>query len=784
MNETVQRLEKICSDADTHSKSSMWKDAESFFAEADRLWRELDSQGTYSVLKEQFDEACRHFHSRHEAHKLRKARISERESLCESVEKLAGRNDAEAAETAAEAARKWHLLEPIPPEYMEIVQARFNKALKDFQDRKDALDREKALFDSRAADIENCCAAMERLASDGNPVKGAKHAEKTRKKWAELTADLHGVDALKKRFADAYKAFVERKERFVAEFNAAVEKEEKELKDLCDELQKCVVSENLREMLPKVKELRGSWKKSALEYPGKEHLVRRFEKLINTFYSSLKAQFEEEDWARWENYTHKLTLCEKAEKLIAETDCYVKSRAVNELRHEWKEVGSVPKEKSDEIWQRFHSACEKIQQECGEFFIRLKAEREENLKAKTAICEEAEKLAGSTDWNSTAAALKALQQKWKDTGRAEKEDEEPLFQRFRKVCDDFFTRRKEHYKQIHERNSENKKAKVALCEKAESLAGMADWHEAFKIVREIKLDWKDAGFCGRDEEGLWNRLNAAFDAFFQKINGQRPVNLAAKQQLCDEIEAAIAKPDAETDFDSIPAKAAELRRKWDEIGPGPKDEEKALYEKFCALLARLEDRRLAHLNALREAREQNIRLRIRLISQVEGLAEKAKAGQDIALALDALKAEWNNSGDIPEDAAQRLNRAFTTACGEAASGNSQFFNRLKDKRQKDLKQKRELCVEIERLANISASGAASPEKEVVSEDVLSELKFALESNIISHGNSDRRSHRDRTDLAQDIKKRWDKINSDPSDEDEALNQRFARALNKLSPRKS
>ena len=57
-----------------------------------------------------------------------------------------------------------------------------------------------------------------------------------------------------------------------------------------------------------------------------------------------------------DNLKKKLLLCEKVEAL-GETD---EVDTVKALQAEWKSVGPAPKDQSDEVWNRFRAACDKV----------------------------------------------------------------------------------------------------------------------------------------------------------------------------------------------------------------------------------------------------------------------------------------------------------------------------------------------------------------------------------------------------------------------------------------
>src|SRR6185369_12543074 len=69
-----------------------------------------------------------------------------------------------------------------------------------------------------------------------------------------------------------------------------------------------------------------------------------------------------------------------------------------------------------------------------------KQEWNENLARKEALCERAQQLADSTDWDTTASELKKLQAEWKAIGPTRRDKSEEVWTRFRSAADKFFER--------------------------------------------------------------------------------------------------------------------------------------------------------------------------------------------------------------------------------------------------------------------------------------------------------------------------------------------------------
>ena len=107
--------------------------------------------------------------------------------------------------------------------------------------------------------------------------------------------------------------------------------------------------------------------------------------------------------------------------------------------------------------------------------------------AKNALAEQAEALADSTDWQSTAAAFPRPQG---DSGRRPvsraKRDDEALWQRFRGAQEKFFSARKQTFNARDNEQKQNLTAKKALVVKAEALLPIKDAKSARKALRDIR----------------------------------------------------------------------------------------------------------------------------------------------------------------------------------------------------------------------------------------------------------------------------------------------------------
>jgi hypothetical protein len=276
---------------------------------------------------------------------------------------------------------------------------------------------------------------------------------------------------------------------------------------------------------------------------------------------------EADDWKRFANVAIQEQLCARMETLKTAEDLDAAAREVRELQEKWRAAADVPRAQADALWRRFKTAHDEVWARCEAHFASQAVERAENLARKVALCEQAEALAGSTDWIQTADALKGLQAQWKTIGPVSRGREKAVWERFRSACDRFFTRRHDDLTQRKAAWSENLARKEALCERAEALAESADWDKTTAEVRHLQAEWKAIGPVKKSKsEAIWQRFRGACDKFFgryaQRHDTARAERVAAREAICTELESLAAAPEASDPPADLLTTARTLRTRW------------------------------------------------------------------------------------------------------------------------------------------------------------------------------------------------------------------------------
>ena len=205
----------------------------------------------------------------------------------------------------------------------------------------------------------------------------------------------------------------------------------------------------------------------------------------------------------------------------------------------WKGLPRLDRKADDELWHRFSHARSAFSKRRKAHFASLDAQREESRKAKEKLVAEAEALSNSTDWGATAARYRELMADWKAAGRAQREHEDDLWNRFRGAQDVFFQARGEVFAERDAEQQENLTRKEELAVEAEKLLPVSDLKAARAAFRSINERWEAIGHVPRDarpkiegrmhaveraiqeaEESEWRRTNPEARARAAGLTGQ------------------------------------------------------------------------------------------------------------------------------------------------------------------------------------------------------------------------------------------------------------------------
>jgi len=535
----------------------------------------------------------------------------------------------------------------------------------------------------------------------------------------------------------------------------------------CVEITKCL-GENGQELpkgqIEQFKENITSAISNITKTPVLEKQLLEFDKLCKKYTSKVHCLYQARDLARWEHYTLKMDLCKEVKKLEKCTDSDLPriARELKLVRLRWKDIGSVPHEKSEEIWNEFCEQCDRLQNRISEYYNGLEENRKEIAVEKIKLCEEAEKIQSSTDWEKDAEKFKDLQKRWREVGFTAPDQEKKLYMRFRAACDVFFDARKEYYHQAKFERENVSSVKFQLCEEAKTIFDLS-YSEAHQLIPDLWDRWKLAGSAGKNDRELYDRFRGYFDSYYEGLRKQRTENLKIKKKLCDELQVLEDSVESgKKQFQDIKAEYSKIKKQWDSIGAMPRSEEQPVLEKYIAASKKLDS-----LSSKSQYNDKSI------------LKRSFELEQIVSVALDSLDSKkletWKkcqSDWGALESAEKKYFRDSFDAITIAFENNSdEHCEQLLNTSNDNLKKRKKICKELENLG-------IKPEEGATNEDLAEELTLAIAKNFGSGFNP--KDPELKAKKINQIATRWLKAGAVPLKELPQLYKRFEKAVENLN----
>ncbi|MCX7985996.1 MAG: DUF349 domain-containing protein [Bacteroidales bacterium] len=356
-------------------------------------------------------------------------------------------------------------------------------------------------------------------------------------------------------------------------------------------------TESLHETFHQFRELQRKWR-SVGPVPQHEvsNLWESYNYYVEKFYDYIKINKELRDLDLKKNLEAKIELCEQAEALLLEPSAVKAFRMLQEYHNKWREIGPVPVENRAEIWNRFKEITSKINKRHQEYYDNLKASQLKNLGAKTVLCEKIEAILQQLpqhmkEWEERTKEIIEIQKVWRTIGFAPRKDNNKIYERFRKACDEFFAQKRAYYNKIKEEQNNNLQLKLDLCVQAEALKDSTEWKKTTEDLINIQKRWKEIGPVPRKySDQIWKRFRAACDTFFNnkaayfaQIDSKYDENLKAKLALIEEIENYQFDSDTEVNFNKL----KEFQRRWSEIGFVPLKNKQEVQQRYKKAIDRI-----------------------------------------------------------------------------------------------------------------------------------------------------------------------------------------------------
>ena len=432
---------------------------------------------------------------------------------------------------------------------------------------------------------------LQKIAPVFNKIRSDEKQEALKKYIAEGGTEddfQYRPDELDLRFDANYKLIKDKKAKKFKEKESERSKNLVLAEELLEELREFVDSDESNASFNQFKDIQQKWKDLG-DVPSQNSrtLWANYNALIHRFYDQRSIYFELKELDRKKNYEAKLELCEKAEQLDKVENLREAIRTLNDLHHEFKHLGPVPKEVQEELWQRFKAASDKVYERRKAFVSDLKEELSENQEKKEVLAEKIRPYRDFTsdrikEWNEKTKEVLAIQKEWEAIGGLPKDKAKVINKDFWGSFKKFFRNKHQFFKKLDADRDENLKKKQELLAVAVELKDSEDWDKTSEELKNVQSQWREIGpVPEKMRKKLYDEFKAACDHFFDKrreglksSQDTYKANLKKKKEIISQIEALIDKADDNLD------KFNELREAFGEIGYVPKKNIQSIKTEF------------------------------------------------------------------------------------------------------------------------------------------------------------------------------------------------------------
>ena len=291
---------------------------------------------------------------------------------------------------------------------------------------------------------EQFCQKAEELSEDENVVDAFKELQKLHEQWKEFGPVAKEFrDQIWDRFKAAT-AVINKK--YQAYFEAQKSKQAENLvakTALCEKVEAIANKEDIKSsnewnaLSKEIEDIQKEWK--TIGFASKkdnQKVYDRFRAACDKFFAKKRDFYVQFKDNMNENLEKKLAIITEAEALKNSTEWKATADKLIELQARWKEIGAVPRKKSEQLWKRFRAACDEF------FEARDKNAAPDNyagnLRAKKALIEEINAYVSSGDAAADAEAFKAFEEKWQSIGFVPIKEKDKIGKAYREAMNSKF----------------------------------------------------------------------------------------------------------------------------------------------------------------------------------------------------------------------------------------------------------------------------------------------------------------------------------------------------------
>ncbi|HET8859191.1 DUF349 domain-containing protein [Marivirga sp.] len=424
-----------------------------------------------------------------------------------------------------------------------------------------------------------------------------------------------------------------------------------------------------------------------------DELNERFDANFQLYRDRRKKHYKELEHQKDANFKTKVEILDRLRALVDGEETITGLNVIKEIQKEWKAVGPVPGNQSKTLWANYNALLDRYYDQRSILFELKELDRKKNLEAKTELCVKAEELSKSEDVPYAIKHLNDLHEEYKHIGPVPKEEQEPLWQRFKAASDAIYEKRKEFVKNLKELQTENIDKKKEIIERLKPYLEfdsdrIKDWNSKTKEILAIQKEWEATGQVPKENakeinKDFWSSFKQFFankHEFFKRLDSMREENLKKKQEF---VEKARQLSES-TEWNKTADQLKGLQRQWKEVGPVPEKFRESIYKEFKTACDKFFENKRAGTKDAQKEFEENLKAKEDIISQINGL-EPGDLEQ-----LEAYEQAYGKIGFVPKEAIQKVKEDFSNAI-------QNFIDKSEDVLNDEQKEKIKLMAQLTKI---------------------------------------------------------------------------------------
>lgn len=419
-----------------------------------------------------------------------------------------------------------------------------------------------------------------------------------------------------------------------------------------------------------------------------DETTRRLEELTKEIRSKRKDFFQKLEKSKDQNFNQKTELLQRLRELVDTDDSHETGAAdikssweeFKKIQEEWKQAGNVSSAHNGTLWATYNALIDRYFSNRNIYFELKELDRKRNSELKGELCEKIENLVKTLEDRPMTREVLAegnqIFEEYKHVGPAPREEQEVLWQRFKKSLDALYDARRAQY-------DDQKKGMVEVYEQKSKIyetivpyttftsGSINEWNTKSKEIIAHQEAWVATKGPMPREEGkqlskkFWASLKTFFSnkgEFFKQLESKRDTNLKAKIELCEQVEQIVASAE---DTPANTQRIIELQKQWKGIGQVPEKFKNSIYTRFKQSCdAYFEQKRSKNKEQDKDF-DDNLAQKKKLIERIEQAAADPK---DSTLShLNEFKEEWAKIGFVPRKEMQTIQKRYIAAINSYVS---------------------------------------------------------------------------------------------------------------------